>query len=124
MLTTPNYPNPYRSRDVCVYTIRVPNARQIVFYFADFTSEINKDAWEYGVGQVADFRSSIILYEGNLTAMNMIPAPTTVDVSQDPVWFYWSTDRNIQYTGVDLRYVAGRYSHLFRNNITSDGLYF
>ena len=92
-----------------MYFIRVPNARQIVFYFADFTSQVNQDVWEYGVGQVADFQSSIILFEGNLTAMNTIPDNITVDVSQDPLWFYWSTDRNIQYKGVDLRYVAGRY---------------
>ncbi len=85
--------------------MRIHNIRSITFYFTDFTTELFKDVLEYGVGPDVDFNQALGEFQGNLTELNALPNPVTLEGSQS--WFLFSTDMNIRYTGFEMVYFAG-----------------
>ena len=89
VLTSPNYPDLYRSRDNCVYFIKVPGAQQITLHVIDLDTEYFKDILEYGIGNRVDWSDGGIL--GVFEGQHMIPEPVTVH--NDTMWFSWTTDR-------------------------------
>ena len=105
IITSPNYPDLYENRLYCTYLVRIHNARSVTFYFTDFTTEIFKDGLEYGIGGEADFNSAVGEFMGNLTMLNALPEPVTLEGDQS--WFIFSTDRNVRLKGFELVYFAG-----------------
>ena len=96
--------------------MRVHNARSITFYFTDFNTELFKDSLEYGIGGNADFNSRIGIFEGNLTELNALPEPITLDGGIS--WFLFATDKNRRYRGFELVYFAGEYKLYYANCLT------
>ena len=107
VLTSPNYPNLYRTRDSCVYFIKVPGAQQITLYVTDLDTENFKDVLEYGIGNKVSWDDILGDLQGELTSQNVLPDPITVQ--SDTMWFHWFTDRT-GYVGRGFRlvYTTGR----------------
>ncbi|XP_071943795.1 uncharacterized protein [Antedon mediterranea] len=99
-LFSPNFPEPYDSRDNCLYFIKVPSASHVVLNFSVFDVEDFKDSLEIGAGPLADYDLPDVVYlEGH-----EVPPPLEVESNQ--VFFIWNTDRNLVFQGWHIKYTS------------------
>ena len=108
IITSPNYPGNYTSRQQCVYYIRVHGATEISLTITNFKLEEEKDILGIGVGYEA-----IDTFVGALTGDLTAQLPRTTIYQSGGVWIYFATDRNIEDSGFRIEYGAGKFTFLF-----------
>ena len=105
-ISSPNYPDNYTVRSECIYLIRVPDAKAIRLTFYDFSTETEKDSFEYGIGASVDYKHKLGTFSGRLSG-SYLPDPVTLHSNQ--VWILFLSDRSAVDRGWFLEYSAGWY---------------
>ncbi len=113
IITSPNYPGNYTSRQICVYFIRVHGATEISLTITNFKLEEEKDILRIEEGYVA-VDSFVGALTGDLTAS----LPMTTIYQSGGVWIFFATDRNIEDRGFRIEYGAGKFTYLIASEST------